>query len=82
MDNSKPLGSRPRLRRSEASRYLEEAHGVKRSPKTLAKDAVVGGGPPFRKDGNTPLYAPSDLDAWVEGRLSKLVHSTAELRPA
>jgi hypothetical protein len=81
MDNP---AEKPRrlLRRHQASRYLEEVHGIKRSPKTLAKYAVLGGGPPFRKDGKTPLYAPPDLDAYAESRLSKLVHSTSELRAA
>ena len=34
-----------RLRRAEASAYLKEKHGIDRAPTTLAKYAVVGGGP-------------------------------------
>jgi hypothetical protein len=49
------------------------------SPKTLAKLAVVGGGPQFRKIGRIPLYDTSDLDAWVLGKLSSPVNSTSEL---
>ena len=34
-----------RLRRKQASEYLRERHGITLSPATLAKLAVVGGGP-------------------------------------
>lgn len=68
-----------RLRRTAASDYLQDNWGVSRTPKTLAKLAVTGGGPPFQKDGRFPLYLKSDLDDWVLSRLSPLVTSTAEL---
>jgi hypothetical protein len=64
--------SRP-LRRVEASIYLKEMHGVEHSPKTLAKLAVVGGGPSFRLMGRFPIYEPDDLDAYVQSRLSEKV---------
>ena len=67
------------LRRSEASDYLLERHGVRRSVQTLAKLAVVGGGPVFRRASRAPLYCPDDLDEWVESILSRPVRSTAEL---
>jgi len=35
----------------------------------LAKRAVVGGGPIYRKAGRTPIYAPADLDAWAQARI-------------
>ena len=69
-----------RLRRAEAVVYLLENHGIRRTVGTLAKLAVVGGGPRFRVAGRTPLYEPDDLDAWVESILSPPVGSTSELR--
>ncbi len=68
------------LRRSEAATYLLETHGIRRAVGTLAKLAVVGGGPRFRVAGRTPLYTTDDLDAWVESILSPPVNSTSELR--
>lgn len=68
-----------RLRREDASKYLIENWGVSRTSKTLAKLAVVGGGPIFQKDGRIPLYLEADLDKWVRSRLSSPVTSTAEL---
>ena len=68
-----------RFRRIEASQYLLETWGISRTPKTLAKLAVVGGGPAFEKDGRFPLYLPEKLDDWAQSQLSPLVSSTAEL---
>jgi hypothetical protein len=67
------------LRRKEASEYLQNRWGIRCAPGYLAKLAVTGGGPPFRKRNRDPLYAPSDLDAWVESKIGPLVSSTAEL---
>jgi hypothetical protein len=69
-----------RLRRREAAAHIEDTYGIPCSPKTLAKYAVIGGGPTFQKAGKTPLYAASDLEAWAESRLSRPVRSTSELR--
>ena len=69
------------LSRNFASEYLLITWGIKRSPKYLAKLAVIGGGPPFRKAGRDPLYAPPDLDAWVEEIMGPVVRSTSELLP-
>ncbi len=69
-----------RLRRSEAAAYLLETHGIRRAVGTLAKLAVVGGGPRFRVAGRTPLYTTDDLDAWAGSILSPLVSNTSELR--
>jgi hypothetical protein len=49
-------------------------------PRTLAKCAVTGGGPPYRKAGRYPLYHPDDLDGWLGGKLSDPVTSTSALR--
>lgn len=69
----------PNLRRTEASRYLREVHGVPVAPSTLAKLAVHGTGPIFRKLGAIPLYSPADLDTWIRSRLSRAVQSTSAL---
>jgi hypothetical protein len=52
--------------------------GVSRSPKTLRKLRCVGGGPRFRRLGAKPVYRRSDLEAWIEGRLSEPAASNAE----
>ena len=67
------------LRRAEAVTYLYEQHGIRRAVGTLAKLAVVGGGPRFRVAGRTPLYAPADLDAFAASITSPPVSSTSEL---
>jgi len=67
-----------RLSRREASSYLEEEHGIIRKPSTLAKLAVIGGGPPFESFNRTPLYRPSELDRWVASIISGLKTSTSD----
>jgi hypothetical protein len=69
----------PNMRRADAARYIREAHGIPCAPTTLAKYAVLGGGPAFRKAGKFPIYSRDDLDAWANQRLGKLVRSTSEL---
>jgi len=66
------------LRRVDAADYLQSTYGFPCSRQWLAKLAVTGGGPVFRKAGRTPLYAPSDLDAWAEARIGAPVRSTSE----
>jgi hypothetical protein len=66
------------LRRGAASQYLDEIWGVIRAPSTLAKYAVIGGGPVFRRDSRFPLYSPDDLDAWAASRLSAPMRSTSD----
>lgn len=58
------------LRRRDAARYVTETSGMPCSPNWLAKLAVVGGGPLYRKAGRYPLYDTEDLDDWIESRLS------------
>jgi hypothetical protein len=77
-DPEPPL--QPLKRRAAASAYLREKWGVERAPGTLAKLAVLGGGPRFRKAGRVPLYAPADLDAWASELLGEAVASTSELK--
>ena len=67
------------FRRTEAADFVTESFGIPCSPKTLAKLAVLGGGPVFRKAGRFPLYAAGDLHAWAKGKLGPPVKSTSEL---
>lgn len=66
------------LRRDMAAKHVRETWGLPCSPKWLAKLAVVGGGPVFRKAGRTPIYAPDDLDAWAQCRISTPRRSTSD----
>lgn len=66
------------LRRTEAAAYVRLRWGMPCSRQWLAKLAVTGGGPVFRKAGRTPLYAPADLDAWAEARIGAPQRSTSD----
>src|SRR5258707_14769995 len=66
------------LRRKAASAYLHETYGLDRAPSTLAKLAVIGGGPPFRRMNRVPLYAEDDLDRWVASKLTPPMRSTSD----
>ncbi len=57
----------PRLSRVDASEYLKQRHGISRTSGTLAKLAVIGGGPKFRRSvGARPVvYDVAELDAWA-----------------
>lgn len=70
------MSHRP-LRRDEASIYLFETYGIRRSRATLAKQAVTGGGPKFRKAGHAVLYEIADLDAWANELLTPPAATTA-----
>lgn len=63
-------------RRFAAAEYIRDTYNFPCSVRWLAKLAVIGGGPPFRKAGRTPLYAPADLDAWALARIGRLQTST------
>ena len=65
------------LRRKEAARYLSDLRGLPIAAQTLAKLAVVGGGPAFRKFGRFPVYDIANLDAWANAKLGRLQHSTS-----
>jgi hypothetical protein len=60
-------------RRSDgaASKYLEDEHGIKRSPSSLARDAMSGTGPAFVTIGNRIFYSADSLDAYAKAQLSK-----------
>src|SRR5215831_5964922 len=70
------------LRRTAASVYLREKHGVQRAPTTLGKLASIGGGPVFRHVGKIPIYSTDDLDAWAASLLGPPMRSIAEHRAA
>ena len=67
-----------KLRRKAASKYLFDEHGVVRAPSTLAKYAVIGGGPIFQLLGRDPVYTPANLDIWVASQLSRPMRSTSD----
>jgi hypothetical protein len=70
------------LPRAEAAQYLSDVKRIPTSVAQLAKLAVTGGGPEYRKAGRTPLYPRDGLDSYAKAKLSPRVRSTAELRAA
>jgi hypothetical protein len=66
------------LRRAQAASYVESTYGFPCSRQWLAKLAVLGGGPVYRKAGRTPIYAPEDLDAWALARIGAPQRSTSD----
>ncbi len=66
------------LSRAQAAEYLQERYGAY-TKQTLAKMAVDGTGPKFRRMGAFTYYLESDLDEWVAERMSAPVKSTTEL---
>jgi hypothetical protein len=46
----------------------EAAAFLRLSPRTLEKQRVVGGGPPFKKFGRRVLYDRHDLQEWAAKR--------------
>jgi hypothetical protein len=65
-------------RRNEAAEYLRERYGFGATA-TLAKLAVVGGGPLFSKAGRIALYERNSLDDWAKSRISAPRSSTSEI---
>ena len=61
-----------------ASEYLEQFHGIKRSPQTLAKYRSLGGGPKFRRAGRAITYELAHLDEYAGQLLGDVVSSTSE----
>jgi hypothetical protein len=74
--------SEAQMNRRSASRHLKEKWDQSYKPSTLAKLAVVGGGPEFRYIGRFPDYTEEGLDEWMESRMSRPVRSTRERRQA
>jgi hypothetical protein len=70
-----------RLRDTQAaSAYLNEQHGVSRSPAYLRKLRCLGGGPRFRRFNGKPYYEDDEIDEWVEQNLSAPMASTSEAK--
>ena len=67
------------LRRADAATYVTQHYGFPCSRQWLAKLAVIGGGPVFRKAGRYPVYEPTELDKWAEARLGPPQRSTSEV---
>lgn len=65
------------LRRADAANYVRMTWGFPCSAKWLAKLAVVGGGPTYRKAGRFPIYTSVDLDTWAEARIGTPRRSTS-----
>jgi hypothetical protein len=65
------------LRRAQAAAYVTDRFGFPCSTQWLAKLAVVGGGPFFRKAGRYPIYDPADLDQWAQSRIGPVQRSTS-----
>jgi len=69
------------LDRKAAAAFLAGA-GFPCSPATLATLATRGGGPPFVKFGQRPLYQEEDLLVWAQGKLTSPRRSTSEMDAA
>jgi hypothetical protein len=65
------------LSRKQAAAHLAE-RGLSVAVATLAKYAVIGGGPVFRLFGRLPRYTVEELDRWAESRLSAPQRHTSE----
>ena len=65
--------------RKQAAKHIKDKYGQPVTNSLLAKLAVYGGGPPFRKTGGEAIYEELDLDLWAESRIGPKIHSTAEL---
>jgi len=68
-----------KLRRSAAAQYIRDTYGVPMSASTLAKLAVVGGGPPYVKVSRYTCYSVTDLEEWVHSRTSGKRRSTSDV---
>lgn len=59
------------LSRTDAADYIRQRYGFPCSEVTLARLAMRGEGPPFKRaSGRFALYAPPALDEWAAGRIS------------
>jgi len=65
------------LRRREAAAYLTSKYGFG-AEKTLAKGAVTGDTPEFRKAGRIVLYTREALDNWALAKIGAPQKSTSE----
>jgi hypothetical protein len=73
-----PSPSRISVNRDNAAKYLREKFGIRTSRQTLAKKAVTGDGPAYRKAGRTPIYDLPELDRYARALIGPLQRSTSE----
>jgi hypothetical protein len=76
---SQPVSQPAYLRRDQAAAHIQNTYGFPCSRQWLAKLAVTGGGPAFRKASRFPLYDRADLDDWAKNRIGPRVQTTAKL---
>lgn len=69
------------LRPNAAAEYLQMKYGHGAAT-TLARLRCHGGGPTFHKSGGVVTYTREALDAWARAKLSRPLHSTADLAAA
>lgn len=69
------------LRRKEAAAYIRDRYGIPCAESTLAKLAVIGGGPEITYCGRFPCHTEAALDAWTESRMSKARTTSERRRP-
>jgi hypothetical protein len=62
----------------EASAYLQQRWNIVRAVRTLAQMRYDGDGPKYRRNGNTVVYTPAAIDAWVLQAFETEVSSTTE----
>lgn len=67
------------MRRRDAADYIVAKWGIPCACRTLAKLAVIGGGPVYRKAGRTPLYTTADIDAWACSKVGKPQSNSAQV---
>jgi hypothetical protein len=77
-DNSQTAADLRFLRRADAAAYVNRIWGFPCSRQWLAKLAVIGGGPVFRKAGRFPIYRLADLDTWAQSRIGPAQSSTSD----
>ena len=63
------------LTHEETAKYLTD-RGLPVSRNTLQKWATTGGEPVYRRFGNRAVYTESDLNAWIQQKLTVPRHST------
>ena len=77
-DNDLSAANNSFLRRADAATYVTKQYGFPCSRQWLAKLAVCGGGPLFRKAGRFPIYRTADLDQWAQARIGPAQSSTSD----
>ena len=65
------------LRRRQAADYLQTKYGFG-AMATLAKGAVTGDTPEFRKAGKMVVYTRASLDEWALTKIGPLQRSTSD----